>query len=1051
MAGAPSADAKKKTGINDPEVQSAVSKRMDLVSGTSGLADQFGNFAKPVRTALVALAVVVASTLGFNVGDKVAQDNLAVKTGAAVVCGVAAATAGMELEKQSRKSGGKLIVNILQTMGSDDPEKTKAELQKLAKSLALPGDDFVEMLKQVYGMYLRALIFVSKGVTKHSEIRDLIKLKNALGLSGAQVGDAVYEAGREFYRENVVWIESPEDDPNVLIVKVSLDKLLFLADRIFHDKETEQAAIYENSRLWKIFNLTDQEARSRIVSVAIPFFRTAVNKAVTNSQIENKDLVATRDALGLSESNASRICFDAYQAKLSEFIKQKGQFNEVDLAYFARLRSTLGISEQTSLELQKNLSEPEYRQAVKAALAEIEDGTKTGKNFTQIYSKLAMKQSELRLPSDTARRVLASEIRDQIISRLQIARKNLRVNNMSDALKNLKLALHYGQDVLAFLKVGMDEKQDPNAALRLYMGDVTEELGRQEPRQLYRMFLGDCLSDRIVDEEEDKLLKLMRVILDLTDKDALDAYRVATGPLYRKEVAARLAQPLTPESKSEIDTVLSSLSVPAETVLEINRDLYRDQLLKFTDGNRILSLNDAGVLAEIRNFLNLSMEDVADIHAKINGPIYEQSVDEAMGSSGIILEEYQIALAKLADRLGLTPESARELFYNVAKRRLGGYVQRAIKILQQKSSVRGANESRDVGDDPFVTRAGATLGIETTGMTIELSSMVEFYFRNKIGIETEEEYTDENGEKKTRTITSYPITVKGMFDPKLTTEVYRQYLIQSFSAGDNSEKQRLASSLDKLGPILGMSEQEIDEVHGSIGAIIYKDYIGRALSRGNLDERDIMLLANIAQSLKMSEKQTSELLTEAKKNRVTVLVERCFSSAKVLPEMVVKVRDTAKSLGVNLVTDLSVSDETRGRMFAVEVDHAIETGNITPTDQSALQKAQIGFQIQDQQAQGILLDCIQRRCNGLLTGAAAALRQDRLDTAVDDLIRMIRFGKLLPAEIKNTLVSNAEKQELLLVYQSYAIREGSITGKEKENLDLLKVMLGFESAAKLEV
>ena len=125
------------------------------------------------------------------------------------------------------------------------------------------------------------------------------------------------------------------------------------------------------------------------------------------------------------------------------------------------------------------------------------------------------------------------------------------------------------------------------------------------------------------------------------------------------------------------------------------------------------------------------------IHKVLMGPVYVQSVTEAMGPTGIMLEKFRNGLERLRTRLGLKDQDATNAFYKVVKKRMLIYVNRALEQLEKMQAFRGHNEERDVGNDPNIKRAGAFLGIEAGELPIELSNLIDFYVRNKIVKEVE--------------------------------------------------------------------------------------------------------------------------------------------------------------------------------------------------------------------------------------------------------------------------------------------------------------------------
>mmetsp|Transcript_2124 Transcript_2124/g.8341 ORF Transcript_2124/g.8341 Transcript_2124/m.8341 type:complete len:381 (+) Transcript_2124:2314-3456(+) len=369
-----------------------------------------------------------------------------------------------------------------------------------------------------------------------------------------------------------------------------------------------------------------------------------------------------------------------------------------------------------------------------------------------------------------------------------------------------------------------------------------------------------------------------------------------------------------------------------------------------------------------------------------------------MGSTGIIMDNVREALGKLKDRLMLSEETANEILYAVSKGRMKGYAMRALDSLERKRNVRGQTEQRDTGDDPFIKRAGAQLGIDAGGLNVELHNLVDFYNRNNLMAVSEVSY-EEDGETKTKKVAEFPVTLRDVLKMDVLNELYKQYLIQCFSAKSREEKERLFASLDQLGSILGLEQEEVDKIHSDIGSVIYRNYISQQLLVGNLEEKDIEFLASIQKSLAMTPKQCADIMLEAKKSRVAVLLEQTISRQKIFPENARKVRTTAKDLDVDIVKDLGVPNVDRMRTFNVEIDNGIETGEITEDEQGLIRDAKEGWQLSDEDAKTVLLENIEKRTSGLLVQAASSVRQGNQDNAVAEVATLLKFGRLLPAEV----------------------------------------------------
>lgn len=92
------------------------------------------------------------------------------------------------------------------------------------------------------------------------------------------------------------------------------------------------------------------------------------------------------------------------------------------------------------------------------------------------------------------------------------------------------------------------------------------------------------------------------------------------------------------------------------------------------------------------------------------GPIYEKSVLEAMGSTGIIAPDYRKSLDRLRDRLGLSEADAQQLYLAAVEEKMKpmvewivGEMERTMLTQQQLSRRR----KKDMGEDLFQTGKGA--------------------------------------------------------------------------------------------------------------------------------------------------------------------------------------------------------------------------------------------------------------------------------------------------------------------------------------------------------
>lgn len=1013
--------------------RTAAAAQADAEAG-SGPAVAYAGLSPVTRWAVAVAAAAATGTAGAFATPK--STPAFVRPAAAGVVAVGTLAGVKSMDRQKAKAAKKALAKLFATYALDD-ETLVTAVAKMPSQLGLDKETMKEVVSSMYQLYLMQLLQYPEA--SYTEMTDVISLKTVLGMSGADVGDAQFEVCRAFYRANVVYLDALDDDAGRDSAQAKLNKLCFLSERVFSDKETDEARTYEISRMLSFFAMDESDFNERVEKVALPFYKEVVARACTDPKVDAMDLQIAQVGLGIQEKAGQVVRMDAYADTVNNLVTNKGKLEANDQEALARLRMILNVAEDRATTTLMTLAEPVYRQDVAKALDAVaakED------SYASIYGRLALRQSELGIPQDAARASMCTLASSRAADIVKKASKFLRVQNVTGCVAAVKELLEYCDDILALVAVGSEESVDDAKLISQYIVGLPDAVSSSEPRSMYRLFLSDILADRVVSEKEEVLLVRLRTLLGLSELDALNAFKSAAGPVYSKAVKdALLKDAYDDATKSAKDKIKEDLSLPRETTLSIDLELYRERLSKMVEGNRIIQEQEAQTLFTIRQFLDLKDEDVKDVHRVCCGPVYEQSVSEAMGATGIILDDYREGLDRLKGRLLLADDVVDAAFHRVVKRRMKLYVNRAMEQLEKRSAVRGSLDERDVGDDPNIKRAGATLGIDAGGLAVELNNLVEFYVRNKLPVEQEVE-----AEGETKKVVRYPVSLNGELEPKVYNELYKQYVIQCFSASTRSEKQRLFASLDQLGPILGMTESEVTAIHSSIGTVIYKNYLDQCLLKGPIQDADKDFLSNIQKMLTMTEDTCAKLTKDAKENRVSILLERIFAQPKVLPETVKAMRATAKALEVDIVDDLETSNEQRKRLFSVEIDAAIEAGQLTAEKQELVAEVQGGLKISDEDAKEVLLACIQRRTLSHLVQAAASLRQDRSESVVSELRTMLQFGKLLPSKVIAPAVSDPEKQEMFLLYQADLITDGAVNESSTESLNLLKTLLGFTDA-----
>ena len=109
-------------------------------------------------------------------------------------------------------------------------------------------------------------------------------------------------------------------------------------------------------------------------------------------------------------------------------------------------------------------------------------------------------------------------------------------------------------------------------------------------------------------------------------------------------------------------------------------------------------------LQSLREFLGISEEDIYEIHMRYFGEAYKKAIKEALGSTGVIREEFRAPLEDLCSRLGVSDEASKRFLVDSVGERMKPMIEyisdemeRTVFSNSQLAQKRGA----DYGEDLF--------------------------------------------------------------------------------------------------------------------------------------------------------------------------------------------------------------------------------------------------------------------------------------------------------------------------------------------------------------
>jgi len=608
----------------------------------------------------------------------------------------------------------------------------------------------------------------------------------------------------------------------------------------------------------------------------------------------------------------------------------------------------------------------------------------------------------------------------------------LRAQNVVQGLAEVQNLVGFCERMATFM-VGIEHAAGPlDAALPAIFGGMAAEAKNSEVLALYRVLLLHYLEELSIGDEESKSLGQLRAVLSITEAESASVYQAAAGPLFRKAVTQAIsAEELGEAQKAELQSSIASLGLPSEVVSAISVEVYTNKLKSFVgekDESKIMSDEQAAELSKLRDFLGIRMDDVYDVHEELCSPAYRNSVQQVMGTTGIIPDEYWEGLTRLRERLGISEESAQALFGVEVTVKLKAFGTKAVDAMQAKQE---AEQKKANGDD-----SGA-LGVEGLTLTTEILNMVDFAMAAKAIV------TKEAAGKEFEVCGA---SLRGEFEVITLKQLYRSYLVEAFSSSNAAENQRLFDNLNRLALILGLEQNEIAQIHNEIGSQIYRNYISKALQKGPLGTEETQFLASIKDALDMEQARCDELIKEQELNRVSFMIEQMFEKSAVVAEDVRKMRDTADLFDIDLVDDLQVSEFRLDRLFLCELEDLVDNEQLKKDDFSALEEILEPLHISEEKCQKMLEQTVQKRTDGGVLQAAALLRQNSNAAACAELTNMLKFAALLDITAKSS-VSAGERNELFMLYQAANLGGDGTDATATDKVELLKQVMGLAAPA----
>ncbi len=217
-----------------------------------------------------------------------------------------------------------------------------------------------------------------------------------------------------------------------------------------------------------------------------------------------------------------------------------------------------------------------------------------------------------------------------------------------------------------------------------------------------------------ISDESYGLLKELRGMLGLSEEEGEAQVRAFFGPELQSALTTatdeilrgNTTEALLANLKEKVDSVISVHKLDDEMVQSYAGPLYSRAVTDIgmnTPGG-IPSRDEVATLASLRTLLGIAVEDTYEVHGNTFGAAYKKAIKEALGTTGVIQEEFRGPLEDLRSRLGMSDELAQEIYTEAIGERMKPMVEfisnemeRLVLSADQLSQKRG----QDFGEDYF--------------------------------------------------------------------------------------------------------------------------------------------------------------------------------------------------------------------------------------------------------------------------------------------------------------------------------------------------------------
>lgn len=223
------------------------------------------------------------------------------------------------------------------------------------------------------------------------------------------------------------------------------------------------------------------------------------------------------------------------------------------------------------------------------------------------------------------------------------------------------------------------------------------------------------------------------------------------------------------------------------------------------------------------------------------------------------------------------------------------------------------------------------------------------------------------------------ITLKDDLPLKERAELYKTYLLYCLTGevvrvpfGTQITVQRDDSEyllLNQLGAILGMSNNEIVEVHRNLAEQAFKQQAEVILADGQLTKARVEQLTDLQRQVGLPSEYAQKIIKTITTTKLGAAIETAVTQGRLNIKQIRELKEASVDL------DNMVSENLRETLFKKTVDDIFSSGTGEFDEEEVYEKIPADLNINKEKARGVVRELAQSRLSNSLIQAVALLRQ----------------------------------------------------------------------------